>query len=32
MNIRLGTLNQNAGACRSEILRQIEAARKQLAR
>lgn len=30
MNIRLGTLNPNAGACRSEIIRQIEAARKQL--
>lgn len=31
MNIRLGTLNPNAGACRSEIIRQIEAARKQIA-
>lgn len=30
MNIRLGTLNPNAGACRSEIIRQIEAARKQI--
>lgn len=31
MNIRLGTLNPNADACRSEIIRQIEAARKQIA-
>jgi hypothetical protein len=30
MNIRLGTLNPNPGTCRNEIIRQIEAARKQL--
>ncbi len=30
MNIRLGTLNPNAGTCRSEIIRQIDAARKQI--
>lgn len=30
MNIRLGTLNPDAGSCRSEIIRQIEAARRQI--
>lgn len=30
MNVRLGTLNPNPGTCRNEIIRQIEAARKQL--
>lgn len=30
MNIRLGTLNTNPGDCRSEIIRQIGAARKQV--
>lgn len=30
MNVRLGTLNPNPGTCRSEIIRQIDAARKQI--
>ena len=30
MNVRLGTLNSNPGACRTEIIRQIDAARKQV--
>lgn len=30
MNIRLGTLNSNAATARNEIVRQIEAARKQM--
>ena len=31
MNVRLGTLDPNPGACRNAIIRQIEAARKQIA-
>ena len=30
MNVRLGTLSPNPGTCRNEIIRQIEAARKQI--
>lgn len=30
MNVKLGTLNSNPGACRNEIIRQIDAARKQV--
>ena len=30
MNVRLGTLSPNPGTCRNDIIRQIDAARKQL--